>query len=328
MKNFSLKLILMSLVTFLISIPLQARERIQIVGSSTVYPFATVVAEKHGQRGSMKTPVIESTGTGGGMKLFCSGLGPKHPDFTNASRAIKDSEKELCAKNGVSEIIEIIVGNDGIAFANSSKSQKINFTQQQLWTAMAEHGPKPKNWNEIDASLPSQPIKILAPPPTSGTRDAWNSLIMGKGCSAAGMKKELGKKCNAFREDGAVEEAGENDTLIVNRLDADPEAFGIFGFSFLDQNRDKIQGSTINGVEISLDSIQSYDYPVARPLFFYAKKAHIGVIPGMQEFMEEFVSDAAIGDYGYLLDRGLVPLESSTQEKVRNDIRNLTPISM
>ena len=151
---------------------------------------------------------------------------------------------------------------------------------------------------------------------------------MGKGCGAAGMKKELGKKWNAFREDGAVEEAGENDTLIVNRLDADPEAFGIFGFSFLDQNRDKIQGSTINGVEISLDSIQSYDYPVARPLFFYAKKAHIGVIPGMQEFMEEFVSDAAIGDYGYLLDRGLVPLESSTQEKVRNDIRNLTSISM
>ena len=306
-----------------------ARDQIQIVGSSTVYPFATVVAEKHGQRGSMKTPVIESTGTGGGMKLFCGGLGPSHPDFTNASRAIKGSEKELCAKNGVTEIIEIIVGNDGIAFANSAKSQKMNFTQEQLWKAMAEHGPKPKMWNEIDASLPNQPIKILAPPPTSGTRDAWNSLIMGKGCAAAGMKNELGKKkCNVFREDGAVEEAGENDTLIVNRLDADPDAFGIFGFSFLDQNRDKIQGSTINSVEISLDSIQSYDYPVARPLFFYAKKAHIGVIPGMQEYMEEFVSDAAIGDYGYLLDRGLVPLENSTQEKVRNDIRTLTPISM
>ena len=306
-----------------------ARDQIQIVGSSTVYPFATVVAEKHGQRGSMKTPVIESTGTGGGMKLFCGGLGPSHPDFTNASRAIKGSEKELCAKNGVTEIIEIIVGNDGIAFANSAKSKKLNFSPGQLWMAMAENGPKPKNWSEIDASLPNAPIKILAPPPTSGTRDAWDSLIMGKGCAAAGMKDELGKKkCNVFREDGAVEEAGENDTLIVNRLDADPDAFGIFGFSFLDQNRDKIQGSTINSVEISLDSIQNYDYPVARPLFFYAKKAHIGVIPGMQEFMEEFVSDAAIGDYGYLLDRGLVPLENSTQEKVRNDIRNLTPISM
>ena len=248
-----------------------ARDQIQIVGSSTVYPFATMVAEKHGQRGSMKTPVIESTGTGCGMKLFCAGLGPSHPDFTNASRAIKGSEKELCAKNGVTEIIEIILSNDGIAFANSAKSQKMNFTQEQLWKAMAEHGPKPKMWNEIDASLPNQPIKILAPPPTSGTRDAWNSLIMGKGCAAAGMKDELGKKkCNVFREDGAVEEAGENDTLIVNRLDADPDAFGIFGFSFLDQNRDKIQGSTINSVEISLDSIQSYDYPVARPLFFYA----------------------------------------------------------
>ena len=142
-----------------------ARDQIQIVGSSTVYPFATVVAEKHGQRGSMKTPVIESTGTGGGMKLFCAGLGPSHPDFTNASRAIKGSEKELCAKNGVSEIIEIIVGNDGIAFANNSKSQKLNFTPGQLWMAMAENGPKPKTWNEIDASLPNAPIKILAPPP-------------------------------------------------------------------------------------------------------------------------------------------------------------------
>ncbi|MGA0085784.1 MAG: substrate-binding domain-containing protein [bacterium] len=303
-----------------------ARDQIQIVGSSTVYPFATVVAEKHGQRGSMKTPVIESTGTGGGMKLFCAGLGPSHPDFTNASRAIKGSEKELCAKNGVSEIIEIIVGNDGIAFANNSKSQKLNFTPGQLWMAMAENGPKPKTWNEIDASLPNAPIKILAPPPTSGTRDAWDSLIMGPGCKEAGMVS--GKECDGFREDGAVEEAGENDTLIVNRLSADPEAFGIFGFSFLDQNRDKIQGSKINGIEISLDTIQSYDYPIARPLFFYAKKAHIGVIPGMQEYMEEFVSDAAIGDYGYLLDRGLVPLETSTQEKVRNDIRNLTPISM
>ena len=184
-----------------------ARDQIQIVGSSTVYPFATVVAEKHGQRGSMKTPVIESTGTGGGMKLFCGGLGPSHPDFANASRAIKGSEKELCAKNGVTEIIEIIVGNDGIAFANSAKSKKLNFSPGQLWMAMAENDPKPKNWSEIDASLPNAPIKILAPPPTSGTRDAWDSLIMGPGCKEAGMVS--GKECDGFREDGAVEEAGE-----------------------------------------------------------------------------------------------------------------------
>lgn len=303
-----------------------ARDQIQIVGSSTVYPFATVVAEKHGQRGSFKTPVIESTGTGGGMKLFCGGLGPSHPDFTNASRAIKGSEKELCAKNGVTEIIEIVVGNDGIAFANSSKSKQMNFTSEQLWKAMAENGPKPKRWSEIDPSLPNLAIKILAPPPTSGTRDAWDSLVMDKGCKAAGMAKELGSKCATFREDGVVEEAGENDTLIVRRLDADPEAFGIFGFSFLDQNRDKIQGSRIDGVEISLDTIQSYEYPVARPLFFYAKKAHIGVIPGMKEFMDEFVSDAAVGEYGYLMDRGLVPLDSKKMSEVRSNVRNLTSL--
>ena len=261
------------------------------------------------------------------MKLFCSGLGVDTPDFTNASRAIKSSEVDLCAKNGVTDIIEIIVGNDGIAFSNNANSPKMNFTKEQLWKAMAEHGPKPKTWNEIDASLPNIAIKIMAPPPTSGTRDAWNSLVMKAGCKAVGKYEELGKKkCAVFREDGAVEEAGENDTLIVKRLAADPEAFGIFGFSFLDQNRDQIQGSTIEGVEISLDTIQTYGYPIARPLFFYGKKAHVGVIPGMQEYMNEFVSDDAVGDYGYLMDRGLVPLETKTLSEVRSNISALKTI--
>ena len=304
-----------------------ARDTIQIVGSSTVYPFATVVAEKLGKQPNFNTPVIESTGTGGGMKLFCSGLGVGTPDFTNASRAIKSSELELCAKNGVTEIIEIIAGNDGIAFSNSANSPKMNFTKEQLWKAMAEHGPKPKTWNEIDASLPNVAIKIMAPPPTSGTRDAWNSLVMKAGCKAVGKYEELGKKkCAVFREDGAVEEAGENDTLIVKRLAADPEAFGIFGFSFLDQNGDQIQGSTIEGVEISLDTIKTYEYPIARPLFFYGKKAHVGVIPGMQEYMNEFVSDDAVGEYGYLMDRGLVPLETKTLSEVRSNISALKTI--
>jgi phosphate transport system substrate-binding protein len=303
-----------------------ARDTIQIVGSSTVYPFATVVAEKHGKNSGFKTPVIESTGTGGGMKLFCAGIGTQFPDFTNASRAIKKKEVELCAKNGVTDIIEIIVGNDGIAFSNSGSAKKMNFTKAQLWAAMAEHGPKPKTWNEIDASLPNVAIKIMAPPPTSGTRDAWESLVMNKGCKEAGKDKELGKKCLEFRQDGIVEEAGENDTLIVKRLAADPEAFGIFGFSFLDQNRDQVQGATIEGVEISLDSIQSYEYPIARPLFFYAKKAHVGVIPGMQEFMSEFVSDEAVGEYGYLLDRGLVPLDSKSLSDVRSNVSDLKTI--
>ena len=305
----------------------QARDSIRIVGSSTVFPFATVVAEKLGSRGKYKTPVVESTGTGGGMKLFCAGVGVGHPDFTNASRAIKESEIKLCEQNGVSKIVEIIIGNDGIAFANSVKSKQVNFTLAQLWVAMAEHGPKPKRWSEIDASLPNTAIKILAPPPTSGTRDAWNDLVMKEGCKSAGKHEALGKKkCAVFREDGAVEEVGENDTLIVKRLSADPEAFGIFGFSFLDMNGDRIQGATIEGVEIDLDTIQTHEYPVSRPLFFYAKKAHVGVIPGMQEYLNAFVSESAIGEYGYLGDIGLVPLESKKLAEIRNRVKNLTTL--
>jgi phosphate transport system substrate-binding protein len=225
----------------------EARENIVVVGSSTVYPFTTVVAEKHGKKG-WKTPIVESTGTGGGMKLFCAGLGSKHPDFTNASRAIKKSEIKLCKQNGVVDIIEVIVGNDGIVFAHKQGQEKWNLTKLQLWEAMALHGPKPLYWNEIDSSLPKQKIHIMAPPPTSGTRDAWNSLVMKAGCKAAGKYKELGKKkCASFRDDGPVEEAGENDTLIVKRLGADKNSFGIFGFSFLHENQDLIQSSLIEG---------------------------------------------------------------------------------
>ncbi len=304
----------------------QARDSIRIVGSSTVFPFAAVVAEKLGSRGKYKTPVVESTGTGGGMKLFCAGVGVGHPDFTNASRAIKKSELKLCQQNGVSGIIEIIIGNDGIAFANSVKSGQANFTLAQLWMAMAEYGPKPSRWNEIDASFPDVAIKILAPPPTSGTRDAWNDLVMKGGCKVAGEYETLRKKCAIFREDGAVEEAGENDTLIVRRLSADPAAFGIFGFSFLDMNGDRIQGSTIEGVAIALDTIQTHEYPVSRPLFFYAKKAHIGAIPGMQDYLNEFVSESAVWEYGYLSDIGLVPLEPKQLAEIRKRIKNLTTL--
>ena len=303
-----------------------ARDKITIVGSSTVYPFTTVVAEKHGKKG-WKTPIVESTGTGGGMKLFCAGVGPKQPDFTNASRAIKKSEIELCKSNGVNGIIEVIVGNDGIVFAHKQGQKKWNLTKVQLWKAMALHGPKPLYWNEIDSSLPKQKIHIMAPPPTSGTRDAWNSLVMKKGCKLAGMYKTLGKKkCASFRDDGPVEEAGENDTLIVKRLGADKSSFGIFGFSFLHENQDLIQSSLIEGKEVSLESIQNYSYPIARPLFFYAKKEHFLIIPGMNEFMAEYTSEAAMGEYGYLADQGLVPLEYKTLEDVRYNVRNLVAI--
>ena len=308
------KIIIMALIG-LISTVAFARDQIKIVGSSTVYPFTTIVAEKHGQKG-FKTPIVESTGTGGGMKLFCAGLGPVHPDFTNASRHIKKSEKELCQKNGVTNIIEIVVGNDGIAFSNKLSGPNLNFTVQDLWQAMAEKGSHPKYWDEIDARFPHQKIAILAPPPTSGTRDAWVELVMLKGCPTD-IKKANKKDCEPFRQDGAVEEAGENDTLIVKRLAADQHLFGIFGFSFLDQNGDKIKGATINGVEISLDTIQSYEYPIARPLYVYGKGQHVGVIPGMQEFMNEYVSDAAMGEWGYLGDAGLVPLDNAKLEEVR-----------
>ncbi|MGD2056816.1 MAG: substrate-binding domain-containing protein [Gammaproteobacteria bacterium] len=302
-----------------------ARDQIQIVGSSTVYPFATIVAERFGNRGDFKTPVIESTGTGGGMKLFCQGVGANHPDVTNASRAMKQSEWDNCQQAGVTEIIEVTIGNDGIAFANSIKGPKLNLTREQLWEALAEHGPKPKKWNEIDPSLPDAKITVLIPPPTSGTRDAWNSLVMSKGCPDS-VKKKNKKDCEVIREDGAAIEAGENDTLIVQKLEANPKAFGIFGFSYLENNLDKIQAADIEGVEISLESIQDYSYPIARPLFFYVKKAHIGVIPGLKEYLLEFTSEDAMGEEGYLIDAGLVPLDEERRAKVRSDAKNLVPM--
>lgn len=304
-----------------------ARDQIQVVGSSTVYPFSTIVAERFGNKTDFKTPVIESTGTGGGMKLFCQGVGSQHPDVSNASRAMKSSEWENCQKAGVTDIIEVAFGNDGIAFANSVKGPKLNLTRKQLWTALAEHGPKPTKWNEIDASLPDAKIKVLVPPPTSGTRDAWNSLVMKKGC-AAEVKEKDKKACMMLREDGVAVEAGENDTLIVQKLEADPNAFGIFGFSYLESNRDRIQASTVEGVGISLDSIQDYSYPISRPLYFYVKKAHIGVIPGLKEFLLEFTSDDAMGEEGYLIDIGLVPLDDEKRAKVGSDARNLVPMTM
>jgi phosphate transport system substrate-binding protein len=299
-----------------------ARDQIMVVGSSTVYPFSTIVAERFGNRGKFKTPVIESTGTGGGMKLFCRGVGGNTPDISNASRAMKASEWENCQQNGVTEIIEISFGNDGIAFANDKQGPKLNLTREQLWLALAGKGPKPQKWNEIDASLPDAKISVLVPPPTSGTRDAWNSLVMKKGCPSEVMEKDK-DSCEMLREDGAVIEAGENDALIVQKLEADPTAFGIFGYSYLENNSDRIQAASIEGVEIDIDTIQDYSYPVSRPLFFYVKKAHIGVVPGLKEYLDEFTADDAIGEEGYLLDAGLVPLAEVKRAQVQKDADNL-----
>ena len=313
----------------------QARDQIKIVGSSTVYPYATVVAEKFGKQGSFKTPVIESTGTGGGMKLFCAGIGVNHPDITNASRAIKSKEKALCEKNGVKDIIEVVVGNDGITFSHSVKSPDANFTKEQLWRALAAkvdvNGKLVENpykkWSDIDGNLPNKKIEILVAPPTSGTRDAWNSLVMVKGCtkSAKSLYEAAGKKakkeCAKIREDGYAVEAGENDTLIVQKLTSNPDAYGFFGYSYLVANKDKVKAASIEGVQPSLEGIQDYSYPIARPLFFYVKKSHIGVIPGIQEFLKEFTSKKAMSNRGYLAKIGFCLLYTSPSPRDRTRSR-------
>ena len=293
-----------------------AEQSIKVVGSSTVYPFTTVVAERFGKDTKYGTPIVESTGTGGGMKLFCAGIGINTPSVTNASRAIKSKEAALCEKNGVS-FVEFKVGNDGIAFANSVKGPKIDVTKEQLWQAMALLGPQPKKWSDIDPSLPNYDIKIMTPPPTSGTRDAWNSLVMKKGCPADILKEKGKKACYQMREDGGVIEVGENDTLLINKMGGDKELFAIFGFSYLDSSRDKVQAAKIEGSVISLDSIQSYDYPIARPLFIYFKKEHMDIVPGLEKFMKTYINKKAMGPRGYLMDLGLVPLDKATFKEMR-----------
>ena len=326
MKNVKLILSILTVLMFLSNV--QARDQIKIVGSSTVYPYATVVAENFGKTGKFKTPVIESTGTGGGMKLFCAGVGVNHPDITNASRAIKSKEIDLCVKNGVTEIIEVIVGNDGISFAQSANSPDSNFTKEQLWRALANEvdvdgklvANPYKQWSDIDPSLPSKKIEILIAPPTSGTRDAWNSLVMGKGCSKeakALFGDKASSECTKMREDGYAVEAGENDTLIIQKLVSNPDAYGFFGFSYLVGNKDKVKAAAIEGVKPSLEGIQDYSYPIARPLFFYVKKAHIGVVPGISEFLKDFTSKKAMGERGYLAEIGLVPLAKEKYDAVR-----------
>ena len=309
--------IVLSLIMILMTTTLYARDQISIVGSSTVFPFSTVVAEKVGKKG-LKTPVIESTGTGGGMKLFCKGIGVNTPDMTNASRAIKPKERDMCFNNGVTDISQVIVGLDGIAIIHSAENNTVNFTVEQLWQALSAKGSLPTKWSDIDSSLPNVKIGVLVPPPTSGTRDAFNSLVMSKGCPKE-IKEANKKDCTLLREDGAAIEAGENDTLIINKIVAEPNNFGILGYSYYDANKDKVRAVTINGKSISKQSIQDGSYPISRPLFFYVKNQHKGVIPGIDEYIKEFTSKRAISNRGYLTDLGLVPLanpqEAITQVK-------------
>ena len=318
----------------------QSRDQIRIVGSSTVYPFTTTVAERFAKAGKFKAPVVESTGTGGGMKLFCAGVGEKNPDITGASRAIKASEFEDCAKNGVTEIVEIKVGYDGIVLANAKNGPDFKLTKAQIWMALAKDvpvngklAPNPyKNWSDIDSSLPNEPIAVYGPPPTSGTRDAFVELVMDKGCEespvVAALDKDAKKAaCQTVREDGAYIEAGENDTLIVQKLEADPEAAGIFGFSFLDQNAEKIKGAEIDGLVPTYDDIADGSYKVSRPLFIYVKKAHVGVIPGIPEFLAEYTSEKAWGPEGYLADKGLIAMPDAERQSYAAAAADLTAMA-
>ena len=325
----------------------EARDQIRIVGSSTVFPFATTVAEQFGKTSGFKTPVVESTGSGGGLKIFCQGVGVDQVDITNASRRIKESEVESCAKNGIAEITEIKIGYDGIVVANSKATPKAKMSLRQLWLALAKQVPadengttfKPnpyKKWSDIDPSLPNEPILVLGPPPTSGTRDALVEVAFEKGCTTFSGVKDLKKAdedkfktvCHSIREDGAYVEAGENDVLIVQKLEADAHAFGIFGFSFLDQNSDKIQGTNIEGVDPTYESISDGSYPISRPLYFYVKNAHVGAIPGMKEYIAEFTSDKAWGPDGYLVDKGLIPLPDKERKEWHDKAANLSPLTM
>ncbi|PHR67526.1 MAG: phosphate ABC transporter substrate-binding protein [Alcanivorax sp.] len=322
-----------------------SRDYIEIVGSSTVYPFVTVVAEFFGKTTDYKTPKVESTGSGGGLKLFCRGVGLEYPDVTNASRRIKQSEVDQCVGNGVKGIIEVKIGYDGIAFANSKQADAASFTRKDIFLALAKNVPHPdgsetlienpyKTWQEVNSNLSDIKIEVLGPPPTSGTRDAFVELAMEGGCKKFTWIKAIKKTnknrykaiCHGIREDGAYVEAGENDNLIVQKLVANSDAFGIFGYSFLEQNSDKVQGAAIEGVTPDFDSIATGAYLVSRPLYMYVKKAHVGVIPGLQEFAEEFMSNKATGEEGYLSDRGLIPMPEDERERFRADVAELNSL--
>ncbi len=339
-------------IPFMLSVAVTAtvsaagRDYISIVGSSTVYPFATVVAEQFGRSSGMKTPKVESTGSGGGMKLFCTGVGVEHPDITNSSRRMKASEFKKCQANGVTGIIEVKIGYDGIVLANSKQSPQVNVSRKDIYLALAKEIPDPsgaerpvpnphKTWKDVNPSLPANKIEVLGPPPTSGTRDAFVELAMEGGCKTFGWIKAMKKQdkknyksvCHTIREDGAFIEVGENDNLIVQKLLANPKALGVFGFSFLDQNADRIQGSLVDNKEPTFENIADGSYPVSRPLYFYVKKAHVGVIPGVKEFLAEFTSDKAWGDEGYLSDKGLIPMPEQERGKFAYDVRALNILS-
>ena len=349
MKNLFKSLVIILSIALIPELQVKAEEQIRIVGSSTVFPFSTAVAEEFGRKTEYKTPIVEQTGSGGGMKLFCAGYGKQHPDITNASRRIKSKEFKKCSDAGV-KIVEIKVGYDGIVLANSKKSNIVKLSTRDIYMALAEKVPANEDgselqdnpyqtWKDVNPNLPDVKIEVLGPPPTSGTRDAFVELAMDagaktfpalkelRGSSKAG-KNEFKKIARTIREDGAFIEAGENDNLIIQKLDQNPNALGIFGFSFLDQNTDKIQGSIVNGAEPTFDNILVGDYPISRSLFFYVKKNHIRMKPSITQFVKEFTSLSAMGEDGYLVEKGLIPLSSEEYKKYKNAGKNLIELEL
>ena len=340
------KLFFLSLLNFVFIYSVTSRDQINVVGSSTVYPFSTVIAENFGNKTGIKVPKIESTGSGGGMKLFCKGLGTGHPDITNASRRIKKNEFNQCKENGI-DVVEIKVGYDGIVIANSKKAKLLNLTKRQIFLALAKQVPEGnkeggslvdnpnKKWSDIDPNLPNKKIEVLGPPPTSGTRDAFNELAIEGGCKTfpklKAIKKQDKKKykaiCRAVREDGAFIEAGENDNLIVQKLIENESAFGVFGFSFLIENEDKIQGSTVDGKAPTMETIADKSYGVSRPLYFYVKLAHVDVIPGIREFLAEYTSEDSWGPGGYLEERGMIPMPENEREFFKKNAEEIIPLT-
>ena len=329
-----------ALVATTASTAAEARTQMRAVGSSTVYPFAKQVAERVARANPrLGSPIIESTGTGAGIKLFCAGVGARFPDVANASRRMKASEAKTCASNGVTKITEIQVGIDGIALSTSKRTPLSGVTARDVYLALAKtpfgKPNKAKTWKDVNAKLPALPIRVYGPPPTSGTRDAFGELVMTAGCDTnpgmAAVKKANETKykaiCTGMREDGAFIEAGENDNLIVQKLEANPGTVGIFGYSYLEENANLLKGITINGVAPTYDSISSFKYPGARPLYVYVKNAHVGAIPSIKAFVAEFTKESAFGPKGYLRQAGLIAAPNAIRARSQTAARSLAPLN-
>lgn len=350
----------------------QSRDSIRIVGSSTVFPFTTAASENYGSTSGFRTPVVESTGTGGGMNLFCAGVGLRHPDITGASRRMLPSEFELCRRNGVTAITEIPIGFDGIVVTRAAGTPAVDFERKELYLALAATIPMPvdsagepvfsasgqmlsgrdfndvaayscdafipnphRRWSDVSNDLPSDRIEVIGPPPTSGTRDSWIELAIQPGARQIECLDALrGSDRNRFeevssrlREDGPWIDGGENDNVIVQTVSNSGTAFGVFGYSYLEQNTDRLTPATIEGVEPEYDDISEGVYPIARSMYVYVKNQHVAAVPGIAEWVEELTSEDAFGPFGYLADRGLVALPESRRSAVRERARALTPIT-